>query len=280
MAAIPPLNRPPSPEAFETDVLAAPPLAADDLLTAPICSLHPGARIWLLDPDSDDQLVLERSFEASGWQTLRLQNTLDFEGLLQDLTPDLLVLEQQLAEGSGVELLLRLRAEGHRFPVVILSARASVEERIQGLEAGANDYVAKPCAPRELMLRLERLLQYTTVMGVVLPDQLNESYRIGDVRFDPATVKLSLGPQSAGLSRGDSALLVQFCRAPGLILSREQLARGSGSIVDLAKSRSLDMRISKLRGLLNALSPGLGATLQVVRGRGYRLIAPVRRQVG
>lgn len=232
----------------------------------------------MLDPDPQTSGILHHSFEASGWQFLQLQSILEFEGLLEDLTPHLLLLEQQLAGRSGIDLLLQLRAAGYRFPVVMLSAMASVQDRIQGLEAGADDYVAKPYAPRELMLRLERLLQYTAGWGGLLPEQIKECYRIAEIRFDPAGNSLSLGDQRVSTSRGDSALLLQFCQSPGLILSREQLARGSGSIVDVANSRSLDMRISKLRRILNALTPGLGAKLQSVRGRGYRLTAPVQPQ--
>ena len=266
-------------ELAEARRLDRPSAPAPSPLSVPIQSARPGARIWLLDPDQALALQLQRLIEACGWQCLPMHNSTDLEAFLANASPDALVLEQLLPQSSGCQLLERLRGVGHRFPVVMLSSQAAALDRIRGLEAGADDYLAKPCAERELMLRLERLLLNAS-QGAVALEQNSDHYRIADLQFDPADVSLSCGPQTISLSRGDAALLVQFCQSPGLILSREQLARGSGSIVDVSNSRSLDMRISKLRRLLTALSPGLGDQLQAVRGRGYRLVAPVQCRNG
>ena len=88
-------------------------------------------------------------------------------------------------------------------------------------------------------------------------------------------MKVEKDSDAISLSRGEAALLTSFCQAPGLILSREQLARGSGSLVDVTNSRSMDIRISKPRRQLNDLETGLGDKLEAVRGRGYHLNAVV-----
>jgi hypothetical protein len=144
------------------------------------------------------------------------------------------------------------------------------------LEVGADDYLSKPFTAKELMLRIERLLgQVVPGSGVLDPSQ--DCFQIADVLFNPSELSLSCADERLSLSRGEAVLLSKFCQSPSLILSREQLARGSGSIVDVSTSRSLDMRVSKLRRQLSSLYPGLGDQLESVRGRGYRLMAEIIR---
>jgi DNA-binding response OmpR family regulator len=261
------------PEVAEADSFDA---LSFDPLSAPIRSARPGARIWILDADRIGALQLQRIVEACGWQCLLMHSVRELDAFLTEVAPDVLVAEQQWPDTSGCQVVQRLRGAGHRFPVLLLSAQAAPLDRIRGLEAGAHDYLAKPCAERELMLRLERLLLSGSAAAVVLEAGATR-YAIAGLPFDPAGLSLGSGAEPVRLSRGEAALLLQFCQAPGLILSREQLARGSGSIVDVGNSRSLDMRISKLRRLLERMQAGLGERLETVRGRGYRLSAEIRR---
>jgi len=200
----------------------------------------------------------------------------ELEENLGDIYPDLLVLDQMLPDKTGIEILTDLRRAGHLFPVLMLSALGAPEDRILGLEVGADDYLAKPFTSRELILRVERLLSQAKPASVVVSSTADR-FQIADLVFDPAELSLASSTTVESLSRGDVVLLNRFCQSPGLILSREQLARDSGSLIDVNKSRSLDMRISNLRRQLHALSPGLGDQLETVRGRGYRLAAEIRR---
>jgi DNA-binding response OmpR family regulator len=185
------------------------------------------------------------------------------------------VLDRLLPGQSGTHLLERLRQQGHRFPVLMLSALGAADERIEGLETGADDYMAKPFLWRELQLRLERLLDYRRDLTPQRPPE--QRFLINTVVFDPARQELE-GPTGVinSLSRGDASLLSFLCLSPGIAFEREQLCQATGSLVDATKSRSIDVRISKLRKLLNSCKRGSGRMIEAVRGRGYRLNAEVQ----
>lgn len=234
------------------------------------------ARVWVLDDDAALCNLLMVQFRAFGWQPLATTSGRGFEQLLADVYPDLLVLDQLLPDQTGTQILRALRSAGHHFPVLMLSALAAPEHRIQGLEAGADDYLCKPFSARELTLRIEKLLERGVLAQPIQPGSA-DVFQIAELLFWPAQLQLSRGDAGVCLSRGEALLLAQFCQAPGLILTREQLARGTGSVVDVSSSRSLDMRISKLRRLLSSLCPHLGDQLESVRGRGYRLAADVTK---
>ena len=239
-------------------------------------SKRQGANIWILDDDISLCKLLKRQLEAVGWQQLLFHKPADFEGLLGNAAPDLLVLDQMLPEKPGTQVLTSLRMAGHQFPVLMLSALGAPDDRIQGLEVGADDYLVKPFTAKELLLRIERLLLTASSPTTAL-ESASEDYWIDGLRFRPSQTLLESDQEQINLSRGEAALLAKFCMAPGLILTREQLARGSGSIVDTSNSRSLDMRVSKLRRMLNSLSTNPGDWLESVRGRGYRLTAKVEK---
>lgn len=254
------------------------PAVSDQVVTTPatISTDSPGAKVWVLDDDTSLCKLLTRQFKACGWLPLATHTAADFDRLLADVYPDLLVLDQMLPDRTGTQILTGLRKAGHQFPVLMLSALGAPDDRIHGLEVGADDYLSKPFTAKELMLRIERLLgQVVPGSGVLDPSQ--DCFQIADVLFNPSELSLSCADERLSLSRGEAVLLSKFCQSPSLILSREQLARGSGSIVDVSTSRSLDMRVSKLRRQLSSLYPGLGDHLESVRGRGYRLMAEIIR---
>lgn len=254
------------------------PAASDQFVTTAttISTESPGAKVWILDDDTSLCKLLTRQFKTCGWLPLATHTAADFERLLSDVYPDLLVLDQMLPDQTGTQILAGLRKSGHQFPVLMLSALGAPDDRIKGLEVGADDYLCKPFTAKELMLRIERLLGQVGLGSVVL-DHSQNCFQIAEVLFNPSELSLSCGDELLSLSRGEAVLLSKFCQSPGLILSREQLARGSGSIVDASSSRSLDMRVSKLRRQLSTIWPGLGDQLESVRGRGYRLMAEIHR---
>jgi two-component system OmpR family response regulator len=170
-----------------------------------------------------------------------------------------------------------LRQEVRPFPVVILSALAAPSDRIAGLEAGADDYLSKPFHFRELQLRVERLLHSPSASASPpqqLPHQPN-SFLIGTMRFtaEPEQRLLTASGESFRLTRGEGALLGAFCRNPGVVLSRAQLLQSTGSLVSSGHSRTIDVRLSRLRKLLRQLTGG--ELIDPVRGQGYRLVGNV-----
>ena len=237
--------------------------------------------IWILDDDADLGSLLLEQFGQRGWQARHLQHPRELEQALATTVPDLLVLDELLPGQRGTDVLSRLRQAHPQLPVLMLSALGAPRDRIAGLEAGANDYLGKPFLFRELQLRVEQLLRNTAPAGaavaVPLPDQ---AWQLGELRLDPE--RLWLGRTDGvgqDLSRGDVALLQLLCSRAGEVVSRQELGQASGSLVDAQQSRSIDVRLSRLRRLLLELEPG-EQMIETVRGQGYRLTAPVHRLAG
>lgn len=239
----------------------------------PFRTASPRAAIWILEPDPSLGQAFEQHCRDAGWRATRFASTAAFEMALAEDTPDLLLLNRSLTEHSGLQELQQLRQGGHHFAILMLAGPSSPAARAQGLELGADDYLSTPFLQRELMLRIEHLLNCSRgqVMAQV---PMGHGYQLGKVHFDPDN-RLLVGPQgqSQSLSRGDVVLLLALCRAPGAALNRAFLARTSGSLVDANHSRSLDVRISKLRRLLSLVGSG-DALIACVRGQGYRLTVP------
>ena len=243
-----------------------------------IQTCHHGALVWILDNEIDCYQPLQSRIEQAGWRYLLFSDLQSLERLLADTAPHLLVVDAEISGGQGVTLVRQLRKRGYTFPVIIASSQAGLEDRIQGFEAGCNDYLAKPVSPRELELRIENLLRLSQGSAIQISEIKNQ-YLIGALRFSPSAATISQGSCTTRLSRGESALLTLFCESPKLVLTREQLLRGSGSLVDVSHSRSLDMRISKLRKLLSSMDPVMESPIESVRGRGYRLRVSVGKIV-
>ena len=228
--------------------------------------------IWILDDDADLGSLLLEQFGQRGWQARHLQHPRELEQALADAVPDLLVLDELLPGQRGTDVLLRLRQGHPQLPVLMLSALGAPRDRIAGLEAGANDYLGKPFLFRELQLRVEQLLR----VGQPSPPT-DQVWQLGELRLDPLHLWLGQADgQGQELSRGEVALLQRLCSRAGEVVNRHELGQASGSLVDAQQSRSIDVRLSRLRRLLLELQPGK-QMIETVRGQGYRLTAPVRR---
>jgi two-component system, OmpR family, phosphate regulon response regulator OmpR len=228
--------------------------------------------IWILDDDAELGALLQQQFKRGGLDARHLNHPRELELALKTSVPDLLVLDELLPVRRGTDLLAHLRQKHPQLPVLMLSALGSPRDRIAGLEAGANDYLGKPFLFRELQLRVERLLRSGPVTP--LPGQ---AWQLGTLHLDPQRLRLERA-DGAGqeLSRGDMALLQLLCSRAGDVVSRQELGQASGSLVDAQQSRSIDVRLSRLRRLLLELQPD-EQMIETVRGQGYRLTASVHR---
>lgn len=235
---------------------------------------HGNARVWVVEDDVDQLELLERRLRGCGWSVRGFTRGEALESTLSEQLPHVLILDRLLPHQSGTHLLARLRQQGYRFPVLMLSALGSADERVSGLETGADDYMAKPFLWRELQLRLVRLLERGLALQPHRPT--NQIFQFEQVEFDPTALLLRGPAGQQRLTRGDAALLSLLCLSPGILFDRDQLLKVTGSLVDSSTTSTLAMRISKLRRLLNACEPGSGGRLEAVRGRGYRLNAAVR----
>jgi two-component system phosphate regulon response regulator OmpR len=230
--------------------------------------------LWILDDDAEMCSLLGRQCKALGWSLRPFHHPRQLPEALRSSKPDLLLLDQLLPEKHGLDVLHGLMHEGKGFPVLILSALGAPSDRVTGLEAGADDYLAKPFHFRELQLRVERLLRSA---GVSPATETVPPAQTG--RFALATLVFEAGPQLQlqtpdgslhRLSRGDGAMLSAFCQQPGVVISRAHLLRVTGSLVTPGQSRTIDVRLSRLRRLLRELA---GSDLIVPeRGQGYKLV--------
>jgi DNA-binding response OmpR family regulator len=230
--------------------------------------------IWILDDDAELGALLQQQFIRGGLEARHLNHPRELESALRTAIPDVLVLDELLPMRRGTELLAHVRQKHPQLPVLMLSALGSPRDRIAGLEAGANDYLGKPFLFRELQLRVEQLLRASPPTPTQVQDQ---AWQLGTLRLDPQRFWLEK-PDGNGqeLSRGDMALLQLLCSRAGDVVSRQDLCQASGSLVDAQQSRSIDVRLSRLRRLLLELQPDQ-QMIETVRGQGYRLTVPVRR---
>jgi two-component system, OmpR family, response regulator CpxR len=167
-----------------------------------------------------------------------------------------------LPDGSGLELLKRLRSEHADLPVVMLSARGEPLDRILGLELGADDYLAKPCDPRELTARLRAVLRRSH------PAPATSQLELGDLVYSPARGVASIDGRELTLTLSESRILEALLRQPGEPLDKQALAQiGLGRRLTLY-DRSLDMHVSNLRKKIGPHADGRPRII-ALRSRGY-----------
>jgi two-component system, OmpR family, response regulator len=184
--------------------------------------------------------------------------------MAQAVSYDAIVLDVMLPGADGFEICRRMRGNGVWSPVLMLTARDAVEDRVSGLDAGADDYLAKPFAFEELLARLRAL---TRRAPAARPPVLE----IGDLRLDPAAHKAWRGDQELDLSAKEFALLELFMRRPGLTLSRTQLLDGAWDMAFESRSNVIDVYIRYLREKIDR--PFGRDSIETIRGVGYRLRA-------
>ncbi len=175
---------------------------------------------------------------------------------------DAIVLDLMLPGVDGIEVCRRVRESGVWAPVIMLTARDGVADRVAGLDAGADDYLAKPFSFAELLARLRALVRRG---GVERPSVLE----VGDLRLDPATRQVWRGPTEITLSAKEFALLETFMRRPGQVLSRYQLLEHAWDYAYENRSNVVDVYVRYLRDKVDR--PFGHDSLETVRGAGYRL---------
>ena len=179
--------------------------------------------------------------------------------------PDAVVLDILLPEVDGLEVCRRLRRAGSRLPILMLTARAEIENRVEGLDAGADDYITKPFALEELLARLRALLRRTS-------DGSGELLRFEDLELDPKTREVRRGGEPIELTRTEFALLELFLLNPRQVLTRSLIFERVWGYDFGATSNSLDVYIGYLRRKTEA--GGRTRLVQTVRGVGYALREP------
>ena len=209
----------------------------------------------------DDDLIasgIVAGLNAQGLTVDRVPSAADTQALLQVARFDVLVLDLGLPDEDGLRLLQRLRQQGVDLPVLVLTARDAVTDRVAGLQAGADDYLLKPFDLRELGARLHTLQRRSAGRCVNVIEH-------GRLSYDPSTRETWLDGRPVELSRREQALLQALLNNRGRILSGEQLKDSVYGFGDEVESNALNVHIHHLRRKLG------NAIVQTVRGLGYRL---------
>jgi two-component system OmpR family response regulator len=175
---------------------------------------------------------------------------------------DAIVLDVMLPGADGFSICRRLRSEGIWTPVLMLTARDSVDDRVSGLDAGADDYLTKPFAFEELLARLRALTRRT-------PVERPSVLQVGNLRLDPAAHRAWRGARELDLSAKEFTLLELFMRRPGLTLTRTQLLDGAWDLAFESRSNVVDVYVRYLREKIDR--PFGRDSIETVRGVGYRL---------
>jgi two-component system response regulator MprA len=220
-------------------------------------------RVLVVDDERAVRDSLRRALELEGYDVeLAADGEEALERLAQNGEPDAVVLDILMPKMDGLEVCRRLRREGHRLPVLMLTARDEVENRVAGLDAGADDYVTKPFALEELLARLRALLRRTT-------NGSGEVLRFADLELDPKTREVRRAGEPIELTRTEFSLLELFLLNPRQVLTRSVIFERVWGYDFGFSSNSLDVYIGYLRRKTEAGDrPRL---IQTVRGVGYAL---------
>jgi two-component system, OmpR family, response regulator MprA len=220
-------------------------------------------RVLVVDDERAVRDSLRRALELEGYDVeLAADGEEALERLAQNGEPDAVVLDILMPRMDGLEVCRRLRREGHRLPVLMLTARDEVENRVAGLDAGADDYVTKPFALEELLARLRALLRRTTSGS-------GEVLRFADLELDPKTREARRAGEPIELTRTEFSLLELFLLNPRQVLTRSVIFERVWGYDFGFSSNSLDVYIGYLRRKTEAGDrPRL---IQTVRGVGYAL---------
>ena len=223
------------------------------------------AKLLLVEDDPALAELLEYRFRNEGY---RVRVTADGDEALMmaaEEVPDLVILDWMIEGTSGIEVCRRLRRdkETAHVPVIMLTAREAEDDRIRGLETGADDYVTKPFSPRELLARV------AAVMRRIRPALAGEAIEVGDLRLDPVAHKVQRRGEPLQLGPTEYRLLKFLMESPGRVFSRGQLLDGvwgTGSDIEL---RTVDVHIRRLRKAIEI--SGARDPIRTVRSAGYAI---------
>jgi two-component system response regulator CpxR len=229
----------------------------------------PEHRILIIDDDVRLAEMLAEYLAPEGLELTGVPSGIQGLRSAQRENFDLIILDVMLPGLSGFDVLKQLREAGSKTPVLMLTARADDVDRIVGLDLGADDYLAKPFNPRELLARVKAILRRTAEPDSDEPAELV----VGDLKVNLRRREAWLGEQSLKLTNAEFVILVTLMRAPGDVVSREALTRTALGRQLLPDDRSLDTHISNLRRKLGS-DADADVLIRSIRGSGYVLVPP------
>lgn len=231
------------------------------------------ATILLVEDDARLRQMLVQSLGAAGFTVEAVVDAEEGLRRLPSLSADLLVLDLMLPGMSGIEMLQRMRRAGDRTPVLMLTARGAVEDRVKGLTAGADDYLAKPFALVELVARIQALLRR-------VPERAGrpQVLRCGAIQVDLAALKVHHGDRCLDLSPREFRLLEALVQRAGRTLSRQELLQHAWPADARPSPRTVDVHILGLRRQLATVAEQVW--IATIGGEGYRWVPEVEAPEG
>ena len=221
-------------------------------------------KILIVDDEPAIREMLEFALRHAGYSTAQAGDVTRAQQQLTDWRPDLMLLDWMLPGASGLELARRLKRtpDTQKLPIIMLTARGEEEDKIRGLETGADDYVTKPFSPRELIARIQAVLRRSQ------PTDPGDVLKVDGLMLDPVGVRVSSRGAAVEMGPTEFRLLQFFMAHPERVFSRGQLLDNVWGTQACLEERTVDVHIRRLR---KALAPhGHEGLIQTVRGSGYR----------
>jgi len=222
--------------------------------------------VLIVDDEAPIREMIAVALEMADYRVLEADNAQTAHAMVVDQQPDLLLLDWMMPGTSGIELARRLKREETtaELPIIMLTAKSEEDNKILGLEAGADDYITKPFSPRELVARLKAVLRRTTPRGV------EEPVEVEGLRLDPVSHRVSANGKALEIGPTEYRLLQFFMTHPERAYTRGQLLDQVWGGNVYVEERTVDVHIRRLR---KALGDGHQHLVQTVRGTGYRFSA-------
>ncbi len=223
-----------------------------------------GGAILVVEDEPAIQELIAVNLEHAGHQVLRAGDVPQAEALIREALPDVVLLDWMLPGAPGIDFARRLRGDPRTrdIPIIMLTARAQEQDKVAGLEGGADDYVVKPFSPRELLARIK------AVMRRRAPQHTDDPVEIGGLALDPVSHRVRIHGERVEMAPAEFRLLRFFMTHPERVYSRAQLLDELWGDHVFLEERTVDVHVRRLR---QALEPsGHDRLIETVRGTGYR----------
>lgn len=221
--------------------------------------------LLVIDDDTRLRNLLGKFLDENGFQASLAKDTKEARQLLTHTTFDLLIVDVMMPEENGIDFTSYFRTTSST-PVLILTARGEPSDRIKGLEVGADDYLAKPFEPKELLLRINNILKRHSAPPKQAEWHSPDSCHFGNFIFTFAQSRLTKGEEFIHLTESEAKILAILCKQKGVAVMRDKLSELCGNI----DARSIDVQITRLRKKIE-INPKQPQFLQTVRNQGYVL---------
>jgi two-component system phosphate regulon response regulator PhoB len=220
-------------------------------------------RVLIVDDEPAIREMIAIALEMADYSYLEAGDAREAHSIIIDQKPDLILLDWMLPGLSGIEFARRLKRDQStaEIPLILLTAKTEEDNKVQGLEVGADDYITKPFSPRELVARLKAVLRRTSIQGVETPIEVD------DLRLDPVCHRVTSGKEALVMGPTEYKLLQFFMTHQERVYTRGQLLDQVWGGNVYVEERTVDVHIRRLR---KALSPAHDYLVQTVRGTGYR----------